>query len=530
MNQVPASSDQLRQLVTALQDPACFDHPVARFETVETHISIVLLTGDYAYKFKKPVDLGFVDFTSLDRRRYYCEEEIRLNRRLAPAIYLDVVGIGSDSKAPRLHADPAIEYCVKMRQFPHTAELEQALAAGRIDQADFAGLARTVADFHERAAIADDSKPYGTAGQVRQQCLDNFTAMGDDLPNDALKEDLRELQHWTESELERTEALITDRHAGERVRECHGDMHVTNMIWLDGRIQVFDCIEFNEELRWIDVMNEIAFLLMDLDMRKRPDLAHVFLNAYLETGGDYAGLGLLQLFRVYRSLVRAKIAYLRLRQGDTNEAVRTRLEAHISLARQYIEPEQSTPLIITHGLSGSGKTTITDRLIPLTGAVRVRSDIERKRLVGMTAVESSHSGIGQGLYDPSHTERTYEHLADCARLIIKAGLPAIVDAAFLQSDQRLRFQNLAGSLGVPFRILDCRAPEAVLRQRISERSRRGGDASEADLQVLERQLSKTEDLTGQEKPFGVILDSGASPDLPKLARQLDLPAYSGAQN
>lgn len=520
MNQ-PVSPEQLEQLITALQDPACFDHSVGQFETIETHISIVLLTGDYAYKFKKPVDLGFVDFTSLDRRRHFCEEEIRLNSRLAPELYLEVVAIGGDINSPRLGVEPVMEYCVKMRQFPHTAELEQALADGKVSQEDFARLARSVANFHESAAVADSESIYGSAGRVRQQCLDNFEDLKTGLTDVRLKRGLRDLQTWTESQLARNEELINQRHANGRVRECHGDMHLTNMIWLDERIQVFDCIEFNDELRWIDVMNEIAFLLMDLDMRKRIDLAHVFLNAYLETSGDYEGILLLPLFRSYRSLVRAKIACLRMGQEKgQDDKLRERVRAHIELARQYAGSERATPLIVTRGLSGSGKTTLTEQLIPLSGAVRVRSDVERKRLVGMTAAESSHSGIGQGIYDPAHTEQTYERLADCARSIIQSGLPAIVDATFLQQAQRSRFRNLAQSLNVPFCILDCQASEQTLRERISERS---GDASEADLKVLERQLSVAEALSDQESADVVILDTETKPDMTDLARRLGLP-------
>lgn len=514
--------EQLRQLVAGLQDRSRFDHAVSRFETIETHISIVLLTGEYAYKFKKPIDLGFVDFTTLDRRRHYCEEELRLNRRLAPNLYLDVVTIGGTCDEPAFNVSPAIEYCVQMRQFPHTAELEHVLTGNGVKQTDIAELARDIAAFHANTDSVIPDSPFGTAAAVRRQCLDNFDTIGTGLAEPDLDTELQSLRQWTEAELGRCQNALTRRHDNGYVRECHGDMHVTNMIWLDNRIQVFDCIEFNEEFRWIDVMNEIAFLLMDLDMRGRSDLGHVFLNTYLEAGGDYDGLSLLNLFRVYRSLVRAKVACLRARQDGADDSLQQRFASHVNLACRYINADRSPALIITRGFSGSGKTTITDGLIPLTGAVRVRSDIERKRLEGLSASERSYSGIGQGLYDPSHTEQTYERLADCAQSAIRAGWTAIVDATFLQAGQRLRFHNLAQSLKVPFRILDCRAPESVLRERISRRAQRGSDASEADTAVLERQLSAAESISDQEREFVIGLDTQQLVQAGQLAEKLGL--------
>lgn len=516
------SVDQLRQLVSVLQDPVLFDHDVTCFETIETHISIVLLTGQYAYKFKKPVDLGFVDFTDLDKRRHYCDEELRLNRRLAPDLYLDVIAIGGSIESPQLSKAPAIEYCVKMRQFPHEAELETVLTNGEIDWHDFAELAETIAAFHDNADAASPDSSFGTVGEVSRQCLDNFETIGDGLSEPDMRAGLATLRQWTEAELESCAPLITERHDGGRIRECHGDMHITNMIWLDNRIQVFDCIEFNEEFRWIDVMSEIAFLLMDLDMRGRSDLARVFLNAYLEAGGDYAGVPLLRLFRVYRSMVRAKIAFLRAGQDTADRSLQQRFVSHVKLARQYIQPITKPAVVITHGFSGSGKTTITDDLIPVTGAVRVRSDIERKRLEGLSASEQSHSGIGQGLYDPTHTEQTYERLAVCAESIIEAGLPVIVDATFLNADQRLRFRNLAQSHNVPFRILDCQAPEAVLRERIRARQQQARDASEADTAVLDRQLSSADGFAAPEREFVVELDTQQLPDAGQIADRLRL--------
>lgn len=528
MSTEPDDTRRLKQIVNALQQADCFPHDVQRFEVIETHISILLLTGNFAYKFKKPVDLGFVDFTSLDKRHHYCNEEIRLNRRLAPELYLDVIPIGGSVDAPVLNDAPAIEYCVQMRQFPRSAELENALADDRVDAQAFRQLATSVAAFHDRADAVSAADDYGRFDQVRQQCLDNFSVLNEPLAELDLAAELRPLEAWTRAQLEQQHDTIEARREAGRVRECHGDMHVTNMIGLDGSIQVFDCIEFNPELRWIDVQSEIAFLLMDLDMRGHHASARVFLNTYLETGGDYAGLRLLPLFQVYRSLVRAKIAYLRLRDGAGDTALARRIHDHVQLAQRYGGQDSDVParppLVITHGLSGSGKTTITDALIPLAGALRVRSDVERKRLQGLAADAHTGSGIGQGIYDPASTAQTYARLADCARAIIASGRPAIVDATFLQRQQRQQFQVLAAELGVPFHILDCQAPEAVLRERVQARAEQGSDASEADLAVLERQLSTRQLFAESETDHVVALDTCAPLDAVALGRRLGLHA------
>jgi uncharacterized protein len=519
------SPSSLHRIVAALQQRGGFDHSTPALEIIETHISIVLLTGDYAYKFKKPVDLGFVDFTTLEKRRFYCEEELRLNRRLAPELYLDVVAIGGDPDNPVPGGEPAIEYCVKMRQFPRTAELDRVVAADAVEPAAFAELASEIAAFHEMAAIAEQDGRYGTPAQVRRDCMDNFEAVGDGLPGLELAGDLKSLRCWTEAELNARETLIAERHRNGRVRECHGDMHLTNMVWLDGCIRVFDCIEFNAGLRWIDVMNEVAFLLMDLDERGHPEHGRAFLNAYLEAGGDYTGLVLLRLFKVYRSMVRAKVALLRARQDDAeaiSDETRAKFQRHVRLARRYIEPAEQPALIITHGLSGSGKTRLTRRLIPIMDVVRVRSDVERKRLEGLTAAERSDSDVGQGLYSADHTERTYQRLAEVAHNILDAGMSAIVDATFLKRDRRRLFQALAEETGCRFVILECTAPEAVLRERVAARARKGRDASEADVAVLEKQLATADPLTPEERRAAVTVETTDAIELEQLSARLGL--------
>jgi aminoglycoside phosphotransferase family enzyme/predicted kinase len=507
-------TDSGQTLIEALQDPALYDHPVCGFRVLETHISRVLLTGDYAYKIKKPVDLGFLDFSTLARRHHFCEEELRLNRRLAPQLYLAVLPITGDVRRPRLAGTgPVIEYAVKMREFPQEAQLDRMLRRGELKTEHVTALARRVADFHDGTAVAAADSPFGGAEEVWRPALQNFRQIRPYLDNAGDREALDALQVWSERTHQRLADVWAERKRDGCIRECHGDMHLGNIAWVDGEPLIFDCIEFSDELRWIDVISEAAFVVMDLHDRGRADLAYRFLNDYLQRRGDYGGLRVLRFYLVYRALVRAKIACIRLAQPGLAEAerdeVRARARRYLELARSFTRPVP-TPLIITHGLSGSGKTTVSDALVESGGAVRVRSDVERKRLFGLAPEVRTGSAVAAGLYSAEAGVRTYERLAGLARTIITAGLPAIVDAAFLQRAQRAQFRALAAELGVPFVIFHCRAAPALLRQRIQRRAAERRDASEADLVVLEHQIAGEEPLMPDEADRVFTIDSGAA--------------------
>jgi aminoglycoside phosphotransferase family enzyme/predicted kinase len=518
--------DRLHTLITSLQSPARFDHPVERFEVIETHISIVLLTGPYAYKFKKPVNLGFLDFSTLEKRKFYCEEELRLNRRLAPELYLDVLPVTGTPEDPWFEGNgPAVEYCVRMRQFPQEAQLDRVLARGELTRQHIDDLALQVAAFHQKIARAAPETPFGTPAQIGKYALENFDQiqkMGTDhdfpaTPSGNLpltKEivvcpHFLELRHWTTAQLTLLEPLLQKRKQDGWVRECHGDMHLTNMALLDGRIVLFDCIEFNPALYWIDVQSEVAFLLMDLDCRGRSDLAHRFLNRYLEGTGDYEGVALLDFYRTYRSMVRAKVACLQYQQvppdAKEREDLLHRFQHHVELAWRYTEKHPAPTLTITHGLSGSGKTWFTERLVEREGAIRIRSDVERKRLAGFDAMAQSRSGLDEGLYHSDMTARTYDRLLVLARDILQSGFPVIVDATFLKRPQREAFRQLAQELTLPFRILDFQASKTTLQERIMRRQTLGLDASEATLTVLEHQLQTLESLAPEEMGAVVVI-------------------------
>lgn len=497
--------------IRRLLEAAAYPHPVAEVELIETHISWVLLAGDFAYKIKKPVDFGFLDFSTLDKRRFYCEEELRLNRRLAPNIYLEVLPLTGTPDNPHLGgAGEAFDYALKMRRFPQDIRLDRLLETGQLTPAHIDGLARNLATFHLGLPPAETSALYGSPEQVLHPMEENFQQMRSPMMAPADLANLDRLHAWTRDEFERVRPLLAERKQRGFIRECHGDLHLGNIVLLESAPVPFDCIEFNDNLRWIDVVSDLAFAVMDLMDRKRPDYARRLLNTWLEHTGDYEGLRLLRFYQVYRAMVRAKVAALRAAQPaletGAQEKLRREYRGYITLAGQLAQPVAPT-LLLAHGFSGAGKTTLTQPLVERLGAIRLRSDVERKRLFGLHALEKSASGVEGGIYTTDATTLTYRRLAELAGLVIEAGYPVVVDATFLRYEQRTAFRQQARELDVPFAILDFRAKEETLRGRIRQRARAGNDASEADLAVLEKQLAVAEPLKDEEITWMLEVDT-----------------------
>ena len=518
----PDAADAAR-LVERLRDPRRFPHPATDVQLVETHISWVLLAGDFAYKVKKPLDLGFLDFSTREKRRAACEEEIRLNRRLAPEIYLDVALITGTPDDPLVGgAGTAIEYAVRMRRFDRALELDRLLAAGQLPVERVDELARLVARFHAAVPAATPEGPYGTPEAALAAPLANFEHLAalehgaDDVARVAA------LREWTVATHARLAPLIRERLAGGFVRECHGDLHLANMVLHEDRVVVFDCIEFNPALRWIDVMAEVAFTAMDLRHRGRADFAQRFLNDYLEDTGDYAGLRVLPYYLVYRAMVRAKVAAIRAAQEkDTvaQERDEADFRAHLALAEAFAAP-RAPALAITTGASGSGKSFLAAQLAASGDWIRIRSDVERKRLAGLEASARSRAGVGESLYAAEKTERTYARLAEFARVVVEAGFPVVVDATFLERTQRDAFRGLARDLGVPFLIIAPDTSISVMRERLIAREQAGSDASEATLAVLERQLTRAEPLALDEFACVIRVDASRAIDAAELAMRV----------
>ena len=519
----PSRNKPLPSLIAALMKSSAYDHSVKKCELIETHASWVILTGAFAYKIKKPVNLGFLDFSTLERRHFCCEEELRLNRRLAPEIYLALAPVFGTAEQPKWTGNgKAIEYAVKMAQFPQEAQLDRALASGNLQPRHIDAFARLIACFHQQIAVAGANCNYGDLDHIRKPAQENFLHIRKHIPEGKMLEPLSELEDWTQAGLNALEPVFVRRKSEGWIRECHGDLHLRNLAWINDAPVVFDCIEFNPDLRWIDVISDAAFLVMDLQDRHQPQLAHRFLNLYLEHTGDYRGLRVLPFYLTYRALVRAKVNAIRARQPQISNGQQADAERDFSdylrLAKRYARPGRPQ-LIITHGMSASGKSTLTQPILEHLEAIRIRSDVERKRRFGMKPEADGHAVIGEGIYTDEVTERTYARLAELAGQILDAGYSVIVDAAFLKIDQRQRFQRLAAAKQAPYIILECRASPETLRRRIVERPK---NASDADLAVLEHQLRNRQPPSESERLYTLEIDTEAPIDARFLADQIKM--------
>ncbi|MDH4285040.1 MAG: AAA family ATPase [Gallionellaceae bacterium] len=497
-------------LAAALLDCRRYPHAAKTVRLIETHISWVFLAGRYAYKIKKSLDLGFLNFTSLEARQFYCNEEIRLNRRLAPRIYLDVIPIGGSPEEPVLGAQPAIEYAVRMKRFPTTRLMDRLLMSSKVMPSHVDHLAAAVAHFHNGLPPAEASSGLGSLTAIHGAAQQNFEQLQRFLKQPADIQAADELRHATEKAYATCEKGFMMRRMQGCVRECHGDLHLGNIVLIGDEPIPFDGIEFNPDLRWIDVMSDIAFTVMDLLYRQRPDFASRLLNAYLEITGDYGGVAVLNFYIAYRAAVRAKVSAIRSAQAGLS---RREITEALAVCRSYLVLAQDTlvrkrsVLIITHGLPGSGKSTFALAAVERLQAIRIRSDVERKRLFGLAALANSRSRAGGGIYGADATRRTYTRLLELARELLQAGFPVIVDAAFLKQEERELFRELARDLGVPFVIASIEASPASLRARILARHHEKKDASEADIVVLEMLQAAQQPLTQAEQECAVVISN-----------------------
>jgi aminoglycoside phosphotransferase family enzyme/predicted kinase len=517
---------------TALLHSDAYPHPAVGVQEKATHISRVFLAGEFAYKLKRPVSLGFVDFSTLARRRFFCEEELRLNRRLARQLYLGVVPVTRNGDRIQVEGEgETVDYVVKMRRFRQQDLLSRRPVTGElIDR-----LAERVASFHSSLSGAPPESPYGEPDAVLAPMLDNFGpirgALDSKCPEDVVHlRTLAHLERWTRKHFEQLREGLEERRRSGFIRECHGDMHRGNIVVIDAEPVIFDCIEFNPGLRWIDTMSELAFLTMDLAEAGEHALSRRLLNRYLEVTGDYGGLRLLPLYQVYRALVRAKVSAIQLGQAPGNEPDSVRCTADLG---RYLDlalacsARHRPRLFITHGLSGSGKTWLGHLLREHLPVIQLRSDIERKRLFGVPERAREVLAQGQRLYGAEATQRTYRRLLTLANDLIASGFSVLVDATFLTREQRAPFLALAGALGCRCRILVLQAPMHVLRERIHARHQQGLDASDADLDVLGLQIARLEPLSDAEHRQALFLNTERPPQIEALLERVTSPTISG---
>ncbi|HJY36067.1 MAG TPA: AAA family ATPase [Steroidobacteraceae bacterium] len=514
-------SSALPPALRALLTPAAYPHATANIGLRETHVSWVILTGPCAYKVKKPLKLDFIDASTLERRRHLCEEELRLNRRFAPELYLDVVAVTASGTGATIGGDGSvIDYAVRMRQFAAADELPSLLGRDAVHPQQMSALGELIASLHLKAEIAPRQRAPERTEKLFQAVFGNLAQLLVHLSGADASPRLNTLIDWSHDTAQALEPVFRAREQAGFVRECHGDLHAANIVRLDDRLAPFDCIEFDPDLRWIDVVDDIAFLVMDLVSHERSDLALTLLSRYLEVTGDYEGLSVLPFCAVYRALVRAKVDALTLETVPARaDEFRQRLQQRIRAASQWTQREIPA-LILMHGASGSGKSWMSARLVPQLQAVRIRSDLERKRLAGLDAHRAAAAAVREGIYSPEFSHRTYARLAECAEHCLNARLNTIVDASFLEPADRTMFRSLARRMGVPCYIVSCQADPLTLAQRLEERSAARTDPSDANLSVLDTQLREFAPFTAAEQGSVVAVDTSEPHAVARVASEI----------
>ncbi|WP_038763262.1 bifunctional aminoglycoside phosphotransferase/ATP-binding protein [Burkholderia pseudomallei] len=491
-----------RDIDAALRRASTYPHPAGPIVRIETHLSVVYLVGRFAYKRLKPFDFGFANFSELAARRRACEAELALNRPLAAPIYLAAGPLVRRARGLRLFgAGAAVDHVVRMRRFDERMLFSRLLARGALDAADIDAAATRLAAYHLHAPRDIPRRAYGSACELRRQ-LDDMLAPLERALGAALPASLRA---WCVRRCDELAAHLDARRADGYVRACHGDLHLNNVVKRGRDALMFDCIDFDDALRWIDVINDLSFLLMDLHAHDRAALAHRLLNRWLDETGDFAGLAALPLYVAYRALVRALVATMRA-GGDA--AARA---ARIERARRYVDVAAHAArarrpcLLLCHGYSGSGKSVASRALADVSGAIRLSSDSERKRARPFAAVDARP--LPASAYTPQQIDAQYERLRALARDVLRAGYTALVDATFLSHARRARFFALARELGVPVYVLDFHASRACLERRVDARAAARDDRSDAGAAVLATQRASADPLDADERARTIGFDT-----------------------
>lgn len=502
--------------IDSLLQAAAYPDAAESVEFIQTHISWIFLAGDFAYKIKKPVNFGFLDFSTLEKREFYCHEEVRLNRRLSPEIYLGVSAVREVGGGAGFSGDgKIIDYAVKMVRLPKERMADRLLAKGELTAEDVKRVAERVARFHLEAARSSAIDAYGQLEVIRSNWEENFRQTGPFSGITIEKGDLELIRVWASRFMAENAALFNGRINGGFIRECDGDIHLEN-ICLTERVQIFDCIEFNERFRYCDTAADVAFPVMDLEFGGRADLAAVFLREYLAVSNDNGLVPLMDFYRVYRAFVRGKVESFRLNDsgiGDEEKSgARKRAARYFGLAVDYAKKGGELPaLIMVCGLSGSGKSTLARALAVELGLEILSSDIVRKELANIPLTRHSQENYGEGLYSRARSEATYSELGARAGRVLASGRGVIVDATCKRRAEREELRRLAREGGVPLFQLLVRAPEELIRQRLNQRNSQEG-VSDARWEIYLRQKEEFEPLLESEGEWLTVDSSAALPE------------------
>jgi uncharacterized protein len=484
LNLVPSS--ELPPLIRALLDPSVYPHPVPRVELVQTHISYVLLAGDYVYKIKKPVNFGFLDYSTLTKRRYYCGQEVRLNSRLCPDTYLGVVAIrGENGNVSFAGRGRILEYAVKMRRLPEERMMNRLLEKDAIAAGMIRAVAERLAAFHRTAETSERDARAGDQA-IRRAWRENFDQWAALVGHTLTAKQDRILRCFGEAFFARKSAVLARRVTQLRIRECHSDLRSDAVCFTDG-LCIFDCVEFSRRIRLVDVARDVGFLAMDLEYRGHRELADAFIDDYMRLSGDEDLREVVDFYKCYNACVRAKVDGLLIGEAEVpaskRRAARNAARRYFDLACSYATELPPALLVITCGLPGTGKSTVVRRLAARTGFTMFSSDVVRKETAGLPPEEHQYEAFGEGIYARDYNERTYAELLRRARPVLLEGRSVILDASFIRRSDRKAAARLAMETGAQFACILLDATPEIVRRRLDRRLARGTGPSDARWQT-----------------------------------------------
>jgi aminoglycoside phosphotransferase family enzyme/predicted kinase len=519
MNRMPRKdAPPFLKLIQSMSRPEFYAHPTEQVELIQTHISYIFIAGNFVYKVKKPLDFGFLDFTSLDKRKHYCQEELRLNRRLAPDIYLGVVGIyeNADGRITLSKGDCLIEYAVKMKKLPRDGMLKNLLSLGSVTPAMMEAIARKLADFHRQAETGGIINEAGSVETIRRNHEENFTATESYIDITIPEYQYRFIKSYVYHFMREQEALFKKRVADHRIRDGHGDIHLEHICIMNSHIIIYDCIEFNDRFRHDDTAAEVAFLAMDLEYNGHADYGDIFVNAYIRHTDDPEIRRLLNFYKCYYAFVRGKVVGFKTNDEDIQPHERVEAgriaSSYFNLAYGCAARLINPTLILMAGLTGTGKSVRAKWIAPLLGAEIIQTDVVRKELLNISPTEHRYETFGKGIYIEDINRRTYKKALELAASKLKEGKSMIMDASYKSRAERIGASETAKKLNADFFIIECVCPEKIIRERLDSRMTEAGEPSDGRWEIFQAQKDTFDPIIEFPNTCHITIDTSLSPE------------------